>query len=446
MKTGKALMICYAVVHMSLNSSAQSTPITLKQCVETAIANNADVKQRDLQMQREAVNWRQGKGNFLPNINGYVGHNLNQGRTINTATNSFVTESNTSASWDLSGDITLFNGLRLLNNLKSTQYAYEASRMELQQQKDQLTLDVILAYLQILTNMDLLDQAKKQYEVSQKQVERLNIMNNEGAIKPSDFTDLKGQLADNKISIITNENNLNSSKLALQQLMNIPSTKDFEVERMTAEQFAMDYATTTDNIYQLALEQLAMVKATQLRVKSSEKNVQAVKGNMLPRITLGGGINSNYNSIFTDSTGGKIGYYDQVFKNNYGTNVGIGLNIPILNNLQRRNAVSLAKINKKEAELAAQTTLIQLKQGIERDHFNMEASLKRYQALADQVAAYAESFRAAEVRFNEGASTSVDYLIAKNNLDRSNINLIIARYDYVLRTKILDYYQGKMSW
>jgi outer membrane protein len=446
MKTGKALMICYAVVQMSLNSSAQSTPITLKQCVETAIANNADVRQRDLQMQREAINWRQGKGNFLPNINGYVGHNLNQGRTINTATNSFVTESNTSASWDLSGDITLFNGLRLLNNLKSTQYAYEASRMELQQQKDKLTLDVILAYLDILTNMDLLDQAKKQYVVSQKQVERLEIMNKEGAVKPSDLTDLRGLMADNKISIVNNENNLNSSKLALQQLMNIPSTKNFEVEKMTAEQFAMDYNISADSIYQAALQQLAMVKATQLRVKSSEKNVQAVRGNMLPRVSLGGGINSNYNSIFTDSSGGKIGYYDQVFKNNYGTNIGIGVNIPILNYLQRRNSVSLAKISKKEAELTAQTTLIQLKQGIERDHFNMEASLNRYQAQVDQVTAYTESFRAAEIRFNEGASTSVDYLVSKNNLDRANINLIIARYDYVLRTKILDYYQGKMNW
>lgn len=445
MRPGKALMTCYAVV-ISLNSLAQNTPMTLKQCVETAVANNIDVKQRDLQMQREAVGWKQGKGNLLPNINGYIGHNLNQGRTINTSTNSFVNESNTSANWELSGDVTLFNGLRLLNTLKSAQYAYEASRMELQQQKDQLTLDVILAYLQILTNVDLLDQAKKQYAVSQKQVERLEIMHKEGAIKPSDLYDLKGQLADNKMTIINNENNLNASRLALQQLMNIPSTKDFAVEKMTAEQFAMDYATTPDSIYQTALQQLAMVKATELRLKSAEKDVKAAKGNMYPRLSLGGGINSNFNSIFADSAGSKIGYYDQVFKNNYGTYVGVGLNIPILNNLQRRNAVSLAKIDQKQAEYTAQTTQIQLKQNIERDHFNMEASLNRYQALVDQVASYTESFRAAEVRFNEGASTSVDYLIAKNNLDRANINLIIARYDYVLRTKILDYYQGRMMY
>lgn len=445
MRPGKALMICYAATLTTLNSLAQNTPVTLKQCVETAIANNMNVKQRDLQMQREEVGWKQGRENLLPSISGSVGHSLNQGRNINTATNTYINQSNTSASYNLSGDVTLFNGLRLLNNMKSSQYAYEASRMELQQQKDQLTLDVILAYLQVLTNMDLLDQSQKQVAVTLKQVERLEIMNKEGAIKPSDLYDLKGQLADNKMAIISNQNAVNGSKLALQQLMNIPSTKNFEVERLTADQFAMDYAISPDSIYQVALQQLSIVKATELRQKSAEKDVKAAKGNLFPRIGLNGGIGSNYNSRATDSAGKKIGYYDQI-SNNYGTSVGIGISIPILNGLQRRNQVTLAKIDQKSAEYTVQTTQIQLKQNIERDHFNMEASLGRYQALVDQVASYTESFHAAEVRFNAGASTSVDYLIAKNNLDRANTNLIISRYDYVLRTKILDYYQAKTQW
>ncbi len=110
--------------------------------------------------------------------------------------------------------------------LKAPGFAWEASRMELQQQKDQLMLSVILAYLDILTNEDLLEQAKKQLEVSRKQVERLEIMNKEGAIKPSDFYDLKGQYADNKISLINTTNDLNRSKLALAQLMNQPYRAD----------------------------------------------------------------------------------------------------------------------------------------------------------------------------------------------------------------------------
>jgi outer membrane protein len=420
-------------------------PLSLQECVQTAIEKNPDVKLSDFDMQRAAVNWRQSKADMLPNISGDINHTLNQGRSIDPSTNGYVNQQNTTGSYSLSAGVTLFNGLRLLNNLKSSQYAYEASKMELQQGKDQLMLNVILAYLQILTNTDLLQQANKQVEVTRKQVERLELMNQEGAIKPSDLSDLKGQLADNKLSIITSQNSLNSARLSLSQLMNVPYNKDLEVERLRADQVTMEYNTTPDSIFNIALEQLAIIKAADLRTKSAEKAVQAARGNLFPSVGLGAGFYTPYSSTARDTSAQKIAYYDQL-SNNYRTNVGIGISIPIFNNFRYRNRIALAKIDLQSASFTAQTRQIQLKQAIERDYFNMTAARNKYEALVEQLAAYAESFRAAEVRFNAGASTSVDYLIAKNNLDRANLNLIIARYDYVLRTKILDYYMGKPLW
>lgn len=445
MKPGKALMICYAVVHLTLNSQAQSTPMTLQQCVEAAIASNADVKDRDFQAQRERINWKQGKDNLIPTLSAGIDHDISTGRSINTYTNSYSDQTQTSANYSASTNVTLFNGWRLLNSMKSAQYAFEASRMELQQQKDRVMLDVILAYLQILTNQDLLDQAQKQLDVSRKQVERLEILNKEGAIKPADMFDLKGQYADNQLTIINTRNNLNAAKLSLAQLMNVPYREDLVIQKLDAAQFSMDYTASTEDIYRIAMEQLAIVKGAELRQKSAAKTVSAARGNLLPSIGLGAGINTNFGSLARDANNVKLPYTDQL-KNNYRTFVGIGIDIPILNNFRARNQVSLARINLENAEYTNKTTQIQLKQNIERDHFNMDASLNKYKALVDQVAAYTETFRAAEVRFNEGAINSVDYLIAKNNLDRANINLIIARYDYVLRTKILDYYQAKQLW
>jgi outer membrane protein len=420
-------------------------PLTLQECVQTAITNNLDVKQSDLDMQRAGVNWRQSKANLLPNISGEIDHTLNQGRSIDLSSNSYVNQQQTSGSYSLSGNVTLFNGLRLLNTLKSSQYAYEASKMELQWQKDQLMLKVILAYLQVLTSNDLLLQSQKQAEVTQKQVERLEIMNEQGAIKPSDLTDMKGQLGDNKVSLINNQNNLDAARLSLAQLMNVAYNRNLQVERLRADQFDMNYTATTDSIFNIALQQLTIIKAVDLRKKSAEKSVLAARGNLFPSVGLGAGFYTPYSSTSRDSSDQKIEYYDQL-SNNYRTYVGVGISIPIFNNFRYRNQISLAKIDLKSAEYTAQTQQISLKQSIERDYFNMTAALNRYQALVDQVAAYAESFRAAEARFNAGASTSVDYLIAKNNLDRANVNLIIARYDYVLRTKILDYYQNKPLW
>jgi outer membrane protein len=425
--------------------SITGRPLSLQESVQTAIENNFDVKQMDLSMERANITLRQSKANLLPSIGGEINHTLNQGRSIDLSTNSYVNQQQTSGSYALSGNVTLFNGLRLLNSLKSSQYAYEASKMELQTSKDQLMLNVILAYLQILTNSDLLQQAYKQADVTQKQVERLDLMNREGAIKPSDLSDMKGLWADNKLSIIRSQNDLDGARLSLSQLMNVPYNKELQVERLRADQVEMNYTATPDSIFSIALQQLAIIKAADLRTKSAEKAVQAARGNLFPSVGLGAGFYTPYSSTARDSAARKIEYYDQL-SNNYRTYVGVGISIPIFNNLRNRNQVAMAKIDLKSATYAAQTRQIQLKQNIEQDHFNMTAAKNRYIALLDQVAAYMESFNAAEVRFNAGASTSIDYLIAKNNLDRANVNLIIARYDYILRTKILDYYQGKPLW
>ena len=114
--------------------------------------------------------------------------------------------------------------------------------------------------------------------------------------------------------------------------------------------------------------------------------------------------------------------------------------------MQQRNRIKQAKINYKSAELTANTTRTQLSQDIEQAYVNMNSASDRYKAIMEQVAAYDESFQAAGILFQQGVGNSIDYLTAKNNLDRANINLIIARYDLVLRTKILDYYQGKQLW
>jgi outer membrane protein len=141
----------------------------------------------------------------------------------------------------------------------------------------------------------------------------------------------------------------------------------------------------------------------------------------------------------------KINYGDQ-FRNNYSTNVNFAIRIPLLNGFQTRYQIKQARLDLKNAEYVDQTTRIRLQQNIEQAYLNMTATYNRYKTLLDQVNAFQESFRTTEARFNEGVLNSVDYLVAKNNLDRANTNLITARYEYLLRTKILDYYQGKPLW
>jgi outer membrane protein len=449
--------------------------LTLQQAIETGIANNILVGQADLQQQAAAVNYRQAKANMLPDLNGTVSHGINQGRSIDPFTNSYINQKVNYASYTLGSGILLFNGLSLQNNVKRNALAYEASQMELQQAKDNLTINVILAYLQVLSAQDILEQSQSLEKVTRNQVERLNILNTAGAISPSEFYDLKGQLANDELSIVDNQAAVETAKLNLVQLLNIPCDKNLQLERLAADAFTNRYDALPANIYETALHNFALIKSVRLRSQSAERAIRAAKGELFPSLSLNGNLNSNYSSAATQDiflntievptsdyvvvngsnlpvitkqnkyNPQRISYSSQL-NNNLFTSVNLGLRIPLFNANQVKNKIKLAKIDLKNAELVEKNTKVELQQSVERAYVNMKSAADKYKILSDQVNSFTESFRAAEIKFNAGAINSVDYLIAKNNLDRSNIHLVIAKYEFMLRAKILDYYQGKPLW
>ncbi|MBD0331873.1 MAG: TolC family protein [Chitinophagaceae bacterium] len=330
--------------------------------------------------------------------------------------------------------------MNLRNTIKENAFAYQASKLELQQARDNLILNVILAYLQVLNNEDVVASATRQAEVSQKQLERLQVLDRQGAVNPSQLSDVKGQLMNDQLAIINARNEVESSKLLLAQLMNIPYSRSMELERVNAEDFLTTYKSSADEVFQSALQQLALIKAVQLRRKSSEYALRAVKGELYPVVSLNGNMQTNYSSA-AQNTSGKIPYSEQI-RNNVFSSVNLGLRVPIFNSFQTRNRIKLADIAVRGNELLEENARLQVKQNVEQAYLNMTNALERYRTLQEQVNAYEESFKAAEVRFNAGVGTSVDYLIAKNNLDRATINLISAKYDFVLRKKVLDYYSS----
>jgi outer membrane protein len=448
--------------------------LSLKECVEAAIKNNLQVLQSDLQMQAANITARQSKANILPDLFGNLGHGFNQGRSIDPFTNSYINQQIAYANYNLQSSVVLFNGFQLKNLIKQNSLAYEANKMDVQQNKDNVMLNVILAYLQILNGTEQLQQSISQADVSRKQVERLSIMNEVGAVPPATFYDLRGQLANDELAIVTNRTALNSAKLSLAQLMNVPYQENLEVEKIAADTLNLQYSNDPKALYDASVKQLAIIKAADLRTQSALKGVQVAHGLHYPTIGLSGSFNTNYSNaatreLFINSqevasgdyvnvggskvpvmtvrpnfTSQKISYGDQ-FNNNYNTSLFLSIQVPILNRFRAKNRIALAKIDLRNAEVVAQSVKTQLSQNIEQAYFNMVGANERYRTLQRQVADFAESFRTAEVRFNAGAITQVDYLIAKNNLDRSNANLITAKYDYLFRMKILDYYQGNLS-
>jgi len=212
------------------------------------------------------------------------------------------------------------------------------------------------------------------------------------------------------------------------------------LERVNTEDFLTSYGRSSSDVYQTALQQFSLVKSVELRKKSAEYALKAARGLLFPSLVLGGNTQTNYSSLAQNATG-KISYREQI-QNNIFYSINLGLRIPIFNAFRTKNAIKLADITVRNSELVEEGTKVQLRQQIEQAHLNMTNAYERYKTLLEQVTAYSTSFKAAEARFTAGVGTSVDYLIAKNNLDRANINLISAKYDFVLRKKVLDFYQN----
>lgn len=461
------------ILFFSTGTFAQKV-LTLEESIALAIKNNIEVAQFDLLTDAAGINHKQAKLNRLPTIDGNITHGINQGRSIDPFTNAYVNQKINYASYGIGGDIVLFNGLSLHNLVKQQGFAYDASKMDLQQAKDNLELAVMLAYLQVLSNEDQVELAQRQVEVTQLQVNRLEKLNAEGAINPPMLYDLIGQLKESELNVVTAQNAVASAKLFLSQLLTIPYEPSLQLQKLDGENLLQSFTVTVDEVYNNASKRMAVIRAEEYRKKMFESAVRVSKGNMMPRLVFGSNINTNYSSaasreIFTGSTeepssnyvlingnkqpvivprqnfiNEKIDFSNQ-FQNNLFSNIGLGLRVPIFNNFFNRNRVKLAKIDLQMADLTLENAKLQLRQEIEQAFVNMTNARARFDILIEQVAAYNEAFRAAEVRFNAGVGTSVDYIIAKGNVDRANINLVSAQYDYLLRKKILQFYNQPKS-
>jgi len=466
----KYLLIALLVAAV-LFAKAQTATLTLKECIDTALKNNISVKQSELLMNTAGINFQQAKYNRLPGLQSTYSYGVNNGRSIDPFTNSYLNQQLQFSNVDAQASIPLFNGFQLKHSIKQNELAFAGATMEWQQRKDELTLQVILAYLQVLNDGDAIVLARQQAAVSKQQVERLKVIADEGATPPGNFSDLKGQYAGDQLAVVNAENNYAVSVLALTQFMNVPYNSQLQFDKTGLQDEVEQFKILPDEIYALSIQKLATVKASELRISSNAVAVKAAAAALYPRVSLFGGASTNYSSAaqlstFLSSTfaptdqyvvvngnnipviskqdmysSTPIAYGNQV-KNNISTFFGVSAIIPIFNGFRTRTAVKLAKNDEKASRLVAANIRQQLRQGIEQQYVNINAVYKRYQALKEQADAYNESFRIAAIRFENGVINSPEYLIAKNNIDRTNANIIIAKYEYLLRKKILDFYMG----
>ncbi|GAB5398474.1 MAG: TolC family protein [Aureisphaera sp.] len=467
------IIIFTLIVLMGTISHAQEITekkYSLDECISIALQNNLDLKSANLRANSAKINHRQAKANLLPSVNGNFNLGVNDGRSIDPFTNDFITQELTFSNMGLNLNMTVFNGFRLLNAAKQNGLNRQASELEIDAAKQDLVLNVTLAYLQVLNSNAILNLNKQRLEATKKQLKiQEDFFKNESG-NPADYADILGQIANDETNILTSESSLNNAKLSLIQLLNLPDNVAIDPEEIILD--FEKYPLSADEVYQEALQHLATFKATELRVEAAKKGVSVAKAQFTPEVSLFAGVNTNYSSVaetftatgtsivetgdfvtidgedfnvLTESTAfesQKIGYTDQL-DNNLNTVIGVAVNIPLINGFSAKNNVALEKIRVEESLVQLEQTTLEIKNAIVLVHFDMEAAFNRCRSLENQVTAYQESYRINEIRFNNGVSNFLNYITSKNNLDNAKINLTNAKFDYWLRVKILDYYRGE---
>lgn len=447
----------------------QPEVLTLDQCIVLALENNLDLQSAALRTGTARANFRLNRNQLLPAINGGYNIGVNDGRSIDPFTNDYINEKLTFSNASLSLDAVIFNGFRLINTMRQSQLDLRASEMELEAARQSLVLDVTLAFLQVLNNRELVRLTEGRLGATRQQLDRLQALFDQDTGNPAEFRDLQGQYANDRAALIQARNTLKDAVITLEQLLN--HGEEIRPESLGILLDYDQYGYTAEEVYADALENLAAFRARELRVQAARKGVAAARALFVPQFSLFAGLNTNYSSAarLFEETGSsiaetgdfvtiagqdypvltemslfeprEISYSDQ-FDNNLSTNYGVSVRVPIFNGFRAKNNVALEKIRRDEAEVALERSELEFRQTIRQAHADMEAARERYQVLEEQVAAYEESFRINEIRFNNGVSNSTEYIVSKNNLDNARINLANVQYEYLLRVKVLEYYRG----
>ncbi len=451
--------------------NTQRPQFTLDDCIELALENNNDLKTSKLQTKSSIINYKQSINELLPNLNANYNIGVNDGRSIDPFTNSYSNQELTFSTLGVNLNTTIFNGFRILNSIKQNKFNMKASEMELEEAKQNLMLQVTIGYIQILNSRDLLDLSKSRLTTTKVQLKRLKTHYEEGVGNPVDYTDMQGQYAIDKVNNAEAENSFKSAILDFMTLLNLDSDSEKDFEDVSGLIESEKYSFTANDVYNDALQNLATFKSKQFRIDAADSGVKVARSNYYPEISFFGQINTNYSSaaeVFTETgssiteTGdfvtianqnypvlqnqrqfsrSKISYEDQ-FDNNLNSVVGVSVRVPLFNGFRAKNAVQLQKIELEASEIELENTKRLFKQSIEQAYNDMELAFSKYHILLDQVTAFEESYRINEVRFNNGVSNIIEYISSKNNMDAAQLNLNKAKYEYLLRVKILDYYRG----
>jgi outer membrane protein len=448
---------------------------SLERAVRYAQDNNIIMQQARSSVRTALLSERSARASRLPNVGGQINAGQQYGRTIDPTTNEFNNTSIGYSSLGLSAGVSVFNGGLIHHSIKQADYEVQAAEADAEQTSNDLALQVAQAYLSIMLGEDQLANANRRVLQTQRQLEVTEKLIDAGSIPAGDRFNLVAQIAREEQAVITAQNSVELGYLALKQLLQLEPDYDLRIERpeiRLPEDDAAAAALTLPALYNSAQTTQASIRAGEFRRKAAETGINIARSAYYPSVSLFGSLSSNYSTQFrtpvydgtftptnpeTVYVNGqpveiyslvpnyslqRTPYLDQIDQN-FGQSVGVNIDIPIYQNGRVRLSVERARLALLNTELQNTQVRQQLKNDIQTAIANVRAGRKQIEAAQRSFEAMQNAYSNTEKRYSLGSANSLDLTTAKNNLDLAENELLVARYDFLFRLKILDFYQGK---
>ncbi len=444
---------------------------SLEQCITFAQQNNIQLKQAALSTELSQDSYLQSKLGLLPNLNASSSYGINTGKNIDPTSNLFVNQTIRSGNFSLASNVTLFSGFSKINEMRKAYFDFMASKYSTEQLTNDISLSVATAYLQILFAQEQFANATAQEQLMQDQVDRTKQLVDAGVLAQGSLLQIQSQQALEELNTVNAKNQLSLAKLNLQQLLNMDHQVDIVIPTLKIPVGMAFQEMNAGTIYETALNIQPGIKSAELKLKGAEKGLNAARGAYSPSLSLFGSLSSQYSNAVKKIKDGSTTYepfligFDSMtlapvytlqpnyqFENtplgdqindNFGQAFGISLNFPLFNGWMTHTNVSRSKINLLNEQYNLDLQKQQLKKSVETAFNDAVAGKDRYSAALKSESSFELSFNYTKQKFDAGLLTSFDYVTAQNSLSKARSETLQAKFEYIFKLKVLDYYQGK---
>ena len=415
---------------------------TLRQCIDYAIEHNIDIRRTANAAEQSEVSVNTAKWARLPNLNGSAGQSWNWGRTQTAIKDEatgdystvYVNTNSNSTNMSVSTSIPIFTGLEIPNQYALAKLNLKAAMADLEKAKEDISINIASAYLQVLFNKELHQVSLGQVELSKEQLARISRLAELGKASPAEVAEAKARVAQDEMNAVQADNNYQLALLDLSQLIELETPEGFT---LSAPVVTLDLLPLTppDEVYQTALTTKAAVQAAQYRLEGSKHSIRIAQSAFYPQLNLNGSLGTNYYSTIDRN-------FSQQLQDNFSKYVGLSLSVPIFNRFSTRNRVRTARFQQENYALQLDNTKKTLYKEIQQAWYTALASESKYTSSSTAADASEESFRLMSEKYDNGKATAVEYNEAKQNLMKAQSDELQAKYEYLFRTKILDFYKG----